>query len=338
MKLGLTFNIPFRFVNPGKYKFKNSEYDVEVSIELAQNLETARNVAGWTISGSEGSSVDYNADVHGLFNFSKVRMKLEKNNDCNLSCLIEQYTIGMESHVDLVLKEISIKVINRLIEVVRISTNNYWLRFINLRDIHDFRIFDISQNPPMFHLGMDFSHGFMFPNIEVKDQNFMNAKIITDLENNIPTPTWKNLFLDAINFFTMERFNEAILIVNVALEAFTAQYVLKKLKEISANDDEAWERMKRLPKSMKKMYEKHFHLIDGRKFKEGNEIWLKLINVREMRTSAAHSFTRKMTLNEAYKVILDTKDILEWVDPEISLSKIVQVKEDANESKPQSQP
>ena len=49
MKLGLTFNVPFRFVNPGKYTFKNSGYDVEVSIELAQNFETAKNVAGWTI-------------------------------------------------------------------------------------------------------------------------------------------------------------------------------------------------------------------------------------------------------------------------------------------------
>ncbi len=287
-----------------------------------------------TVSTSGGGSVDYNADVHGIFNFSKVKMKLEKNDECNLNCLIEQYTHEMESYVDLVLKEISIKVINRLIEVVRNSTNNYWIRFINLRDIHAFEIYDISQNPPMVHMGMDFSHGFMFPDIQIEEQNSMNEKIISDLTSNTTVPTWKNLFLDGVNYFTMERFNEAILIVNVALEAFTAEYIIKKLKESSKNDDEAWERMKSLPKSMNKMYGKHFPKIDGRDFKEENELWSKLKNARDMRTSAAHSFTKKMNLNEALKVILDIKDILEWVDPSISISIKKQVKKDKVDNNP----
>lgn len=159
----------------------------------------------------EGAKVDMNADEHGLVNFTNVKMEIEDKSETTLMQLYDAEKIS-----DFMIKMTVMQILNRLGEVVRHATNNYYIRSVNLRDVQNFVIADLSKSPPMVIVSNYPSHGYQFPNFNILEQSQVKEKINRDLIEETNLPTWKSLLLDAINFFTVARYNEAVIISNVA--------------------------------------------------------------------------------------------------------------------------
>ncbi len=137
MKLKVHFNLPFRFVDEGKYELSHKKVAIKIHVKLMQNFEAAEKIMGMTIETSgEGSKVDMNADYHGMVNFTHIEMEMSDNTDCTLQCLFDE--AGMSA--DILIKIHCMQLVNHLAEVIRTATNNYWIRFVSLRDIMKFQI------------------------------------------------------------------------------------------------------------------------------------------------------------------------------------------------------
>ena len=293
MKVGIKCNLPFRFVDEDIYHLSYQKVSVKITIILVQNYEASKKIMGMElITSGEGAKVDMNADEHGLVNFTNVKMEIEDKTEMTLTQLYDA-----EKITDYMIKNSVMIILNRLGEVVRHATNNYYIRSVNLRDIQKFEMADLTRIPNRVRISSYPSHGYQFPDFKIFEQSQMKEKIKKDLIEDVNLPTWKSLLLDAINLFTVARYNEAVIISNVALESFIADHLYNKLNQKypdkAAADNKA--RILRHPKSLHRIMKKHFIEIDGRKLKDNLTLWDKFDKIRKfIRPSAMHSFTDKI--------------------------------------------
>ena len=139
MKLKVHFNLPFRFVDEGKYELSHKKVAIKIHVKLMQNFEAAEKIMGMTIETSgEGSKVDMNADYHGMVNFTHIEMEMSDNIHWALFNAFLMAKAGMSA--DILIKIHCMQLVNHLAEVIRTATNNYWIRFVSLRDIMKFQI------------------------------------------------------------------------------------------------------------------------------------------------------------------------------------------------------
>lgn len=131
-------NLPFRFVDEYVYQLSYQKVSVKITVKLIQNFEAAEKIMGWKITTTGGGSVDLNADEHGIINFTHIKMEILDNSQFTLSQLYDA-----EKITDYMIKITVMQILNRLGEVVRQTTNNYWIRAVNLRDLMNFQIFDL---------------------------------------------------------------------------------------------------------------------------------------------------------------------------------------------------
>lgn len=319
MKLGIKFNLPFRFIDEGNYNMIYKKVFIKIDVKLIQNFEASEKIMGIKIETSgEGAKVDLNADSHGLVNFTQIKMEVEDKSDCTIECYFDQF--GMST--DTIIKITSMQFINRLAEVVRSITNNYWIRFINLRDMMNFEIFDLSQKSPLLITSMNFSHGYTYPDFHITEQSKVKDQIDKILKDQIDISTWRNLVLDAINYFTMERNNEAVITINVALESFVAEHLYNKLNEKNNKKEDDRKQILCLPKSLHQIMKRHFPILDGRNFENQKELWEMFDEARNTRTYATHSFTKKISKDEAFKTIQNIRKIIEWIEPSVKIGSV----------------
>jgi hypothetical protein len=116
-------------------------------------------------------------------------------------------------------------------------------------------------------------------------------------ENIIVLPdTSFNSSVDVVAFTsdTVDRYYDSVLLVNVALESFVADHLYEILNNKNTDRAKNLLIIKGLPKSLYQIFKKHFLKIDGRDFTKETELWDKFEEVRNTRTDAAHSFTKKI--------------------------------------------
>jgi hypothetical protein len=316
MILCASFNLPFRFVDPGNYNvpytWLKRRY-IRVQIKLEQNFTKSEKIGGIGIQTSDGGSVDLSTDEHGIINYTKVLIEFE-DESTSLSldpCGNFDFLMQLSS----TLKLACVQLLNKLGQIVRVTTNNFWIRSINLRDIFDFYVFD--KNTGQFILNNDFGHGYYFPNLKTIEQSIVRTEIEEALSTDLPIPPWRELYLDAINYFTIGRYNEAVVIMNVALESFVADHLFQQLKK-----KPELAQKKRNPKDevldifshkFHKVMEKYFVTVDGRSFKNNGDLWTKFDVARNIRRDAVHSFTKRVSHEAAKKVLDDIMEIINWI-------------------------
>jgi len=284
---------------------------VKIDIILTQNFEGASKIMGMDITTSGSGKVEMNADEHGLVNFTSVKMELSDKSKCTIECYIDEL-----DRFELLTKVTCMQLLNRVAKVVRHVTNNYWIRYVNLRDIVNFQLFDLSTDPPQAIVSINPGHGYNFPNFNIQPLSSVKDEIDRILKEEERIPIWKNLFLDSINYFTMSRYNESVITVNIALESFVATHLYNKLNQ-KFPDEQQNNRKKvmRLPKSLHDIMRKHFPTIDGRNFEDQENLWKKFDDIRTyIRTRAIHSFTMELDQMTAYKTISGIREIIKWID------------------------
>jgi hypothetical protein len=314
MTLCALFNLPFRFVDPGTYDISldlnHDKYHAKIKLSLGQESNKTSRLSGMQIEKSESASIELKADEHGVFNFTKVLIEF----DSKIGSIPED-SPSLLGNISTPIKIISLEMLNKLGYIIRGLTNNFWIRPINLRDIHNFKIID--KDTQMFMTGRDFSEGYYFPKLKTREQSSVRTAIEDILRTDSRIPQWKNLFLDAINYFTIGRYNESIIIMNTSLESYIAEFFFNKLTENGNVDNPKREILNIFGSKFHRVMERHFKDINGRSFKDNKTLWSKFDHSRCVRRCAVHSFTRQIDHDEAKKVLEDIMEIMDWVNPEM---------------------
>jgi hypothetical protein len=81
------FNLPFRFVDEGKYNvpytWLKRRYSTKVHIKLEQNFAKSKEIGGIGIETSEGGTVDLSTDEHGIMNYIGVLIEYVEDSQLN---------------------------------------------------------------------------------------------------------------------------------------------------------------------------------------------------------------------------------------------------------------
>jgi hypothetical protein len=110
-----------------------------VHIKL-ENFTKSKEIGGMGIETSEGGTVDLSTDEHGIINYTRVSVEFEYN-----SCDLDFDPLGkfdLLQQINTVVKLACVELLNKLGQIIRAITNNFWIRSINLRDIFDFYVFN----------------------------------------------------------------------------------------------------------------------------------------------------------------------------------------------------
>jgi len=106
------------------------------------------------------------------------------------------------------------------------------------------------------------------------EQRQVRVTVDRFLKSEIRVPLYESFFLDAVNYNEIGKFNETVILANIALEELIIIYLYEKLtKKMSlekANTE--IEQIKKAKKFEKKM-SVHFKSVDGRSLQDNDELW-----------------------------------------------------------------
>ena len=309
-KTVVEFTLPFVVVGEGQYTVQLNGKVAKITVIRVQNKGGMETVMGLASIGQGGLAMGQ--DLHGVMNVSKITIELPY--------ILEAFESREEAkQVDPVakssiLKKECISYMNRLIEVVRWKTRQYWIPSVAPRDILWWRCKMIDDSGKgKEETMMDFGKGISVP-IQVTDQVVVINEIDRMLANEERVPLADNLYLDAINYFEAGRFNEAIIVMNVALETLVAGHLFVKLIRKDVRADEAVEQVSdMLSDKFHKVMTTHFKKVDGRSLQDDEELWKKFNSVRFTRKNVIHPRTKKLSEQEAREVMDNITEIVSWV-------------------------
>ena len=196
------------------------------------------------------------------------------------------------------MKRVSVNMLNILRNAIRIRTNNYWLQYHT-------RYSWITITVPILD------------ELEYPWVLWINFFPLTYIRNKA---IWRNILLDAIEYFSAENSNHAVISINIAFESFTADHLYNKLITIGTDPIRARKRIMRIfDGKFSKVIKNDFPNIDGRSIYGDHLLFDKFKYVRKIRSHAIHSFTRRIKIEEAMSVLYDCMILIEWMDPTINL-------------------
>ena len=285
------FILPLAFVDVGNYEVSLDNIIVKINILLLENKETNEKITGMTITGS----VKMIPDPHGVVNMTGVTMEFP-------------YIIDVSS-----VKEECIKYLNRLIEVVRYNTRVYWISSISDRDITTFTTITENELGKQRRGTMTDNGQGLFLGVNFIEEADVKPKILEMLKNENRIPVSEFLILDAFNYFTLRKFNEAVIVMNIAFEMFLTEYLTDTLRLKLSEEEEVNKKMNEVLKdfSIIDIMTKSFHEIDGRNL--DTELLTKLNNVRNMRKNAVHPHTTQISESQSRDCINNISEIIMWI-------------------------
>lgn len=306
----IDFVVPFALTEEGEYNIKHGEHIVKTTIQLIQDSERFEKITGMRFSSTGNGKMRMIPDVHGIANYSKISIELP-------------YLYNPDSSRDFSeihpLKIESMEIINRLIEVVRGSTLQSWIRPISPRDISQFNYDRINdEGKSLTAMVMDFGQGYKLPFHNVT-QNDKDGEIRHKLVNGSSIPVYENLLLDAMNYFEEGRFNECVIIANISLESLIENHIFQRLCKQGYVEEAKKETSKIFSRANKKksvlgtILTKEFEKLGKKSLDSSEKLKMKFDMVRKIRKNAIHPKTKRITLDEAEFCINGINEIKDWI-------------------------
>jgi hypothetical protein len=120
---------------------------------------------------------------------------------------------------------------NRLVEVVRYVSGQYWITSISLREIIELKVAienDDGERQDIWSL--DFENPLLF-RLKKLEQRQVRQTVDKLLKSEFRIPLYESFILDAVNYYETGKFNETVILANVALEELVTIHLYKKLTE-----------------------------------------------------------------------------------------------------------
>ena len=305
------FMVPSVFVDEGQYEVSLNGNVAKVSVSFIQNREVMNRITGTQSVGKATMT----PDTHGIANISKVAIELPYGQDRLSEQIPGASIVSMLSMMRTVKLE-CILVLNRLIEVVRAATNRYWITSFSERDILGYTAKVVGDDGKGWELfSLDYGQGLAPPlPLMTLEQPVVASQIAKALKEEREVPFDHTLILDSFNYFMTRRFNEAVILLNTALEVSIANYLVSKLIQDGASLEEATRKVRTIfGKRLHRVMKKHFKEVDGRSLESDAELWKRFNRARYMRANAMHSHARKLTEQEARDAMQDIAEVMQWV-------------------------
>ncbi len=316
VKTIVNFVLPFVTVEEGKYEVSLDGKIAKITISFQQNPESFEKVTKLKFQDRGDVKLNILPDPHGIVNYTNVTIEIPSYYDPN-----KGKPIVIDDSITNPLKQDCISYINRLVEVVRFSTSKYWIPRINEQDILTFE-YTTTDDSGKTRSGLysDFGRGRTFP-LVIRQQVTVQEQISDFLRNEGKIPLDQNLFLDSINYFVIGSFNEAVIIVNVALEVLVQKHLFERFKNKGFQDDDANKKVDKIFSKEKKNGKKGLHKIltvdfeeIGKKSLENSlDLWIKFNKMRSTRKNAIHPKTKKIPPEEAKNTIETGFQIANWI-------------------------
>jgi hypothetical protein len=321
-KTTVDFRLPSALIEPGEYEVSIDGITAKIRIVLIPNREAMNRIMGLEANATGSGSVRLSRDRYGVVNISQVTIELPFTVDAKIDSTSSNM-FDMFSQSAMIKRE-CLRFLNRLVEVERWNTRKYWITPIEEQEIlHFTSLVEPDEGKPRMGMAMGLGGGQLhFPIVTLEEKN-VEQEIKTKLASETELPFYDSLFLDAINYYETGRYNEALIVLNIALESFVADYLLSKLKEKGHSEedaaklvDKAFSREKKNRKSgMRKVLSEDFKEIDGRSLEDNSELWDTFGNARDKRKNVIHPRTTELTQEVALETMLDIVDVWRWVDP-----------------------
>lgn len=311
----IEFTIPQAFADEGEYEVLLNDMTAKITVELIQNDASLGNVGGMNVSTTGSGRVSFSSDSFGIANVTKIIIEFPKI----ISSKLDEKEIN-PIVLSLVVKQECIRYVNRLIEVIRIHTKKYWLRYISEQDVLGYSSTQIDDNEKSFKtMIMDFGSGLSFP-IQVLEQKGVHDKIIQSLKTNQKISYDSNLYLDAIGYYFTRRFNTAVAMMYVGLEVGISNYIIIKLKQKKIPKEEIDKIMRKVLRSgISKILDFHLKENTGKSLKENDKLWKKFEKIRDVRKSVIHPYPKILSQQEAYETLAEIQEILGWFYQDIKI-------------------
>lgn len=307
------FTIAQSFADEGEYDVLLDNLTAKITIILVQNNSSLETVGGMITSGS--GRVSLSSDPFGIANVTKIKIEFPKI----ISPKLDEKQIN-PILTSLAVKQECIRYVNRLIEIIRIHTKKYWVRYISEQDILGYISIQTDDDGKSSEtMAMDFGSGLSFP-IQVLEQKAIHDKILSSLKINQKISYDNNLFLDAIGYYYTRRFNTAVTIMYVSLEVAISNYIFTKLSQKDISDNDIRKIMKKILSSrISKIVDTHLKEHTGKSLKENNELWEKFEKIRNVRKSVVHPYPKILDQQEAYDTLTGIQEILGWLYQDIKI-------------------
>jgi hypothetical protein len=309
--------IPFTFIAGGDYKVALDGKICVVSIKVEQHHELANRV--YPDFQFIGNITSFPADYRGLFEISRVRMEFPY--------LIQPIKVkdvvgegkGIERDSLFIAAEAEcLAYLDRLIRVVKYTTNKYWLSLLSSRD---FIINNIVTEPDEGRarrysgIGEKVFNPFKLP---ITEESQSKTDISQFLLNEERIPFYNDTFLDSFNAFDTRRFNEAVILINAAFEGFVSYFLIAKLIKKGHSEEDARkdieERFSREKRALHIVMTSDFKEIVGKSLEEDDKDLLKKFQyARNKRKNAVHPYISQISESDAFLTISNILEIIKWI-------------------------
>ncbi len=126
------FSLPTALIEQGNYELLMQNKRVNINVVYEQNKERMKQMTGFAIEGGGGGNIEITRDAHGIANISKVTMELPATaNQLGGTELFETSAS---------IKQECVMYFNRLVEVVRYVSRQYWITSISSRVIIELNV------------------------------------------------------------------------------------------------------------------------------------------------------------------------------------------------------
>jgi len=294
------------FVDEGVYDVSLNGKTAKISIKLLQNFGGMK-LLGFNIQTEGSGRISMNPDVHGVANYSQIEIELPYS-------IKSQEGITVNPLSDNRLKKDYVSYLNRLIEIVRIHTNQYSIQKIKESDIvSPIEEIIIDENgKERYSMSMGISMR-TFP-VNSIEQSKVNEKILKSLLNETQITIHENLFLDAINYYVNGDFNQAVIVMNILLEVLVSEYLYQVLTSKGIKHAETKKKISNyFSGKFHKVMDKAFLETQKRSLKDNEILWKKFDESRRIRKNALHPFTKKLSEKEAFETMLKILEVIRWV-------------------------
>jgi hypothetical protein len=309
--------VPFTFVAGGSYRVTIDEKICVMSITIEQHHELANRV--YPDIQFVGSITSFPADHHGLFEISRARMEfpyiiepIKVNDIVGEGKVIERDSMFIAAEVE------CLAYLDRLIRVVKYTTNKYWLSPLSSRDfVINTIVTEPDEGTGKKYSGMDEKMINPFKLI-VSEESQSKSIIDRFLLNEEEIPFYNDTFLDSFNAFDTRRFNEAVILINAAFEGFVAYFLIGKLIESGYSEEnarkEVQKRFSREKRALHIVMSSDFKEIVGKSLEEDNkDLWDKFQYARNKRKNAVHPYISQISESDASLTISNILMVINWI-------------------------
>jgi hypothetical protein len=126
------FSLPNALIEQGNYELLVQNKRVNISIVYEQNKERMEQMTGFAIESGGGGNVEITRDAHGIANISKVTMEVP--------AAVDQLGGTELFETSSSIKQECVMYFNRLVEVVRYVSRQYWITPISSREIIELNV------------------------------------------------------------------------------------------------------------------------------------------------------------------------------------------------------